>query len=77
MSTTEASVPPHQRAHHPPQANLNGMSLDDLWALREELRIVLSSRILSEKRRIDQLLSQLSDEKGELHSAPRRNAAVP
>lgn len=61
-----------QRAHIPELTDLDGMSLDELWAFREELRAVLSTKILAEKRRIEELLSRLSEETDELRR-PRRH----
>lgn len=39
---------------------LDGMSVDDLWALHEELLQILSARILKEKQQLEDRLEQLS-----------------
>ena len=41
---------------------LNSMSIDELWSLREEMRAVLSSKMLEEKTRLERKLSQLRAE---------------
>ena len=46
------------------------MSVDELWALHEEIAVVLTRRISAEKRQIEQRLSQLRS--GELKGSVRR-----
>lgn len=48
------------------KVNLNAMSVDEIWQLREEIIRVLSTRLTSEKRALEKRLSQLSREKGEI-----------
>ena len=43
--------------------NLDGMSVDELWQLHEELSQVLSVRLTSEKHEIEKRLAQLRREK--------------
>jgi DNA-binding protein H-NS len=43
--------------------NLEGMPLDDLWALYEQIGGVLSSRIVVEKQQLEQRLAQLHGRK--------------
>jgi DNA-binding protein H-NS len=43
--------------------NLEGMPLDDLWALYEQIGTVLSSRIVFEKQQLEQRLAQLHGRK--------------
>ena len=38
---------------------LRSMSIDELWSLHEEMRAVLSSKMLEEKTRLERKLSQL------------------
>jgi DNA-binding protein H-NS len=38
---------------------LNSRSIDELWTLHEEVGVVLSERILAEKRRLEERLAQL------------------
>lgn len=63
--------------------NLDGMSVDEMWQLHEEVSQVLSIRLTSEKRELEKRLAQLRREKesrqpeggGDLSSsagAPRR-----
>ena len=40
--------------------DLEAMPLDDLWALHEQISIVLSKRILAEKRQLEDRLTQLN-----------------
>ena len=40
--------------------NLSSLSINDLWALHEEVSAVLSERITAEKRRLEQQLAKLS-----------------
>jgi DNA-binding protein H-NS len=40
----------------------NSMSIDELWSLHEEIRAVLSSKMLEEKTRLERKLSQLRAE---------------
>lgn len=64
------------------EIQLSSMSLDDLWALHEELSAVLSARIEAEKRELEKRLAVLSrsasrsselDDSGRLQNAkPRR-----
>ena len=83
MSLTEVPLTPTEvpltpkRAQPLDQINLDGMSLDELWELREQLRAALSNKMLAEKRRIDQLLVRLNDDVDEVRPAPRRYPPVP
>lgn len=43
--------------------NFDGMSVDELWQLHEELSQVLSIRLTSEKRELEKRLAQLRREK--------------
>lgn len=43
--------------------NLEGMPLDDLWALYEQIGTVLSSRIVVEKQQLEQRLARLHGRK--------------
>ena len=43
--------------------NFDGMSVDELWQLHEELSQVLSVRLTSEKRELEKRLAQLRREK--------------
>src|SRR6185503_1505305 len=43
--------------------NFDGMSVDELWQLHEELSRVLSVRLTSEKRQLEKRLAQLRREK--------------
>lgn len=57
---------PNQRTHiKKPMKKLNfeGMPLDDLWALYEQIGTVLSSRIVVEKQQLDKRLAQLHGRK--------------
>jgi DNA-binding protein H-NS len=40
--------------------DLEGMPLDDLWALYEQIGTVLSSRIVAEKQQLEKRLAQLN-----------------
>jgi DNA-binding protein H-NS len=44
--------------------NLEGMPLNDLWALYEQIDTVLSSRIVVEKQQLEKRLAQLQRRKG-------------
>src|ERR1700733_5390762 len=44
---------------------LDGMSVDEMWQLHEEIIRVLSARLTSEKRALESRLSQLNRETGE------------
>jgi DNA-binding protein H-NS len=46
---------------------LDSMSIDELWSLHDQVRLVLSSKISEEKARLEKRLSQLRGE------APGRN----
>jgi DNA-binding protein H-NS len=43
--------------------NLDGMSVDEMWQLHEEVSQVLSIRLTSEKRELEKRLAQLRREK--------------
>ena len=43
--------------------NLDGMSVDEMWRLHEEISRVLSVRLTSEKRELEKRLAQLRREK--------------
>jgi DNA-binding protein H-NS len=47
----------------------NSMSVDELWSLREEIRALLSSKMLEEKTRLETKLNELRAE------APPRSEA--
>ena len=52
---------------------LNGMSVDELWALHEEVSQILSARILEEKQQLEQRLQQLSQSRpGKAELRPRQ-----
>lgn len=64
--------------------NFDGMSVDDLWQLHEELSQVLSVRLTSEKRELEKRLAQLRREKQmrqsetvDARSAPRERRKYP
>jgi DNA-binding protein H-NS len=64
--------------------NFDGMSVDELWQLHEELSQVLSIRLTSEKRELEKRLAQLRREKetrqtesAEQRSAPRERRKYP
>jgi DNA-binding protein H-NS len=40
--------------------DLNSLSIDELWALHEEVDVVLSERILTEKRALEERLARLN-----------------
>lgn len=42
--------------------NLNGMSVDEMWRLHEEISRVLSVRLTSERRELEKRLAQLRHE---------------
>jgi DNA-binding protein H-NS len=46
--------------------NLDGMSIDEMWHLHEEIIRVLSVRLTSEKRGLEKRLAQLRREKKEM-----------
>jgi DNA-binding protein H-NS len=48
----------------------NSMSIDELWSLREEIRALLSSKMLEEKTRLETKLNELGAE------APPRDRTV-
>jgi DNA-binding protein H-NS len=52
--------------------NLEGMPLDDLWGLYEQIGAVLSSRIVVEKQQLEKRLAQLNGRK-EFDEAVRRD----
>ncbi len=43
----------------PKKQDLSLMSLDELWSLHEEIGVILSNRILDEKRKLDERLAIL------------------
>ncbi|MBR1280353.1 H-NS family nucleoid-associated regulatory protein [Bradyrhizobium sp. AUGA SZCCT0283] len=64
--------------------SFDGMSVDELWQLHEELSQVLSVRLTSEKRELEKRLAQLRREKqvrqpesAEPRSAPRERRNYP
>src|SRR5215216_7959276 len=64
--------------------NFDGMSVDELWQLHEELSQLLSVRLTSEKRELEKRLSQLRREKEmrqtdapDVRSAPRERKKYP
>ncbi len=64
--------------------NFDGMSVDELWHLHEELSQVLSVRLTSEKRELEKRLAQLRREKemrqtesADARSAPRERRKYP
>jgi DNA-binding protein H-NS len=44
--------------------DLEGLPLDDLWALHEQITKVLSSRIIAQKQELEQRLLQLTQGRG-------------
>jgi DNA-binding protein H-NS len=50
--------------------NLDGMSIDELWQLHEEISRVLSVRLTLEKRELEKRLTQLRREKEMRQSEP-------
>lgn len=50
--------------------NLDGMSIDEMWQLHEEISRVLSVRLTSEKRELEKRLAQLRREKEMRQSEP-------
>jgi DNA-binding protein H-NS len=50
--------------------NLDAMSIDEMWQLREEISQVLSARLTSEKRQLEKRLTQLRREKEMRQSEP-------
>jgi DNA-binding protein H-NS len=64
--------------------NFDGMSVDELWQLHEELSQMLSVRLTSEKRELEKRLAQLRREKEmrqsnstDSQSAPRERRKYP
>jgi DNA-binding protein H-NS len=64
--------------------NFDGMSVDELWHLHEELSQVLSVRLTSEKRELEKRLAQLRREKemrqpesADVRTAPRERRKYP
>lgn len=51
--------------------NLDGMSIDEVWQLHEEIIRVLAARLTSEKRQLEKRLAQLSRENGEIPRSDR------
>ena len=49
--------------------NFQAMSLDELWEIHEQINGLLTERLTSEKRQLEQRLSQL---RGDLASIPRQ-----
>src|SRR3982074_3497703 len=45
------------------KSNLEGMSIDEMWKLHEEISRVLSVRLTSEKRQLEKRLAQLRRER--------------
>jgi DNA-binding protein H-NS len=50
--------------------NLDGMSVDEMWKLHEEISRTLSVRLTSEKRELEKRLAQLHREKEMRQSEP-------
>ena len=57
--------------------NFDGMSVDELWQLHEELGQVLSVRLASEKRELEKRLAQLRREKEMHQSEPESPQGAP
>jgi DNA-binding protein H-NS len=57
--------------------NFDGMSVDELWQLHEELGQVLSVRLTSEKRELEKRLAQLRREKEMRQSEPESRQGAP
>ena len=56
--------------------NLDGMSVDEMWRLHEEISRVLSVRLTSEKRELEKRLAQLHGEKEIRRSEPAEEPPV-
>ena len=52
-------------------ANLESLSIDELWALHQEIASVLSTKLNAEKRKLEKRLDELG-RKFEENSAPQR-----
>jgi DNA-binding protein H-NS len=59
------------------KSNFDGMSVDELWQLHEELGQVLSIRLTSEKRELEKRLAQLRRRKEMRRSVPEDPRAAP
>ena len=57
--------------------NFDGMSVDELWQLHEELSQVLSVRLASERRELEKRLAQLRREKEMRQSEPESPQGTP
>jgi DNA-binding protein H-NS len=57
--------------------NFDGMSVDELWQLHEELGQVLSVRLTSEKRELEKRLAKLRREKEMRQSEPESPRGAP
>jgi DNA-binding protein H-NS len=55
--------------------SLDGMSIDEMWLLHEEISRVLSVRLTAEKRELEKRLTQLRREKEMRQSVPAQSAA--
>jgi DNA-binding protein H-NS len=55
--------------------NLEGMPLNELWALYEQIDAVLSSRIVVEKQQLEKRLAQLQGRKELDHSIAERKTS--
>jgi DNA-binding protein H-NS len=51
------------------QLDLKGLSLDELWALHEQISSLLSARILAEKHELEKRLAQLNRGKEDRETA--------
>ena len=60
------------------KSELEGLSLDDLWALHEQISKLLSARIIAEKQQLEKRLDQLNRGKSITESSvlePKANEA--
>jgi len=56
--------------------NLDGMSIDEMWQLHEEISQILSVRLTTEKRELEKRLAQLRRENGMRQSKPEDARSV-
>ena len=56
--------------------NLDGMSIDEMWQLHEEISQILSVRLTTEKRELEKRLAQLRRENGMRQSKPEDTRPV-
>jgi DNA-binding protein H-NS len=54
--------------------HLEMMSIDDLWSLHEEIRSILSTKLVAERRELERRLAQL---KGRIEEKPRARRPYP